>query len=72
MLVCVCGFVRTKCPTKCAWARAGGTLGNFEFSDFQDFQDFQIFRFSDLRARAGERARVRGVPLEKNELLKFK
>ena len=51
----------------CAGARARGTLGNFEFSDFLIFK---IFRFSDLRARAG--ARARGVPLEKNELLKFK
>ena len=48
-------------------ARAG-YLRKFWSFWFSDFQDFQIFRFSDLRARA----RVRGVPLEKNELLKFK
>ena len=59
----------------CAGARARGTLGNFEVSDFLIFK---IFRFSDFQicvrahARAGARARVRGVPLEKNELLKFK
>ena len=55
----------------CAGARARGTLGNFEFSDFLIFK---IFRFSDFQicVRARARARARGVPLEKNELLKFK
>ena len=53
----------------CAGARARGTLGNFEFSDFLIFK---IFRFSDFQICVRAHARVRGVPLEKNELLKFK